>query len=479
MNGLLEGLEISVLPLSKVLIENSKIRIDSGFFTKAALEAEALVEAMPNEQLGTLAATFRKGIFDIKADSYVEPGEGVPFIRIADIKTGMIQKEKTAWINHAAHATEAKTALKRGDLVLSKTAYPAAALVSLPDCNVSQDTIAVRMTAAAKQSFRPGYIAAFLNSLFGLAQMARRFQGNVQQHLSLEDGKSVRVPLFSIVFQDKVQSLVLGAEDEQASVIQAMQSAEAALLDALGLADWAPPEPLTYSAKASDALAAGRLDAQYFMPAKEQVKRALATLPGARLADRFSSIREQWLPDRAPPNMQVRNYDVTDALVPLLDAEKEPSFAADIGSMKKVFRDGDVAVSRLRAYLKEIAVVRTSDAIPSVGSSEFIVLRPKGTDIAPETLMVFLRSTPVQTILKWCQDGSQHPRFSERDLLSISVPDAVARASANVTLKVEEAFAARDRARRLFDAAKRAVEIATEDSEAAALAYLATVTGEN
>lgn len=116
MNGLLEGLEISILPLSKVLIENSKIRIDSGFFTKAALEAEALVEAMPNEQLGNLAATFRKGIFDIKADSYVEPGEGVPFIRITDIKTGMIQKEKTAWIDHAAHATEAKTALKRGDL---------------------------------------------------------------------------------------------------------------------------------------------------------------------------------------------------------------------------------------------------------------------------------------------------------------------------------------------------------------------------
>lgn len=475
----MEGLEISILPLSKVLIENSKIRIDSGFFTKAALEAEALVEALPSEQLGNLAATFRKGIFDIKADSYVEPGEGVPFIRITDIKTGIIQKEKTAWIDHAAHAAEAKTALKRGDLVLSKTAYPAAALVSLPDCNVSQDTIAMRMTAAAKQSFRAGYIAAFLNSSIGLAQMARRFQGNVQQHLSLEDGKSVRVPLFSVAFQDKVQSLVLGSEDEQASVVLAMQSAEAALLDALGLADWTPPEPLSYTATASDAVVAGRFDAQYFMPAKDQVKQALAALPGMTLSGRFNSIREPWVPERAPPAMQVRNYDVTDALVPLLDAEKEPSFAADIGSMKKVLRDGDLAVSRLRAYLKEIAVVRTGDAIPSVGSSEFIVLRPKSDDISPETLMVFLRSTPVQTILRWCQDGSQHPRFSESDLLSIPVPDAVAEASARVTAIVQAGFTARDRARRLLDAAKRAVEIAIEDSEAAALAHLATFEGAN
>ena len=258
-----------------------------------------------------------------------------------------------------------------------------------------------------------------------------------------------------------------------------MLLAESTLLDSLGLADWTPPEPLSYGAKSSDAIAARRLDAQYFMPAKEQVKRALGALPGKLLSDRVSSIREQWVPDRAPPTMRVRNYDVTDALVPLLDAEKEPSFAADIGSMKKVLSDGDVAVSRLRAYLKEIAVVRSGDSVPSVGSSEFIVLRPKDTDISPETLMVFLRSTPVQTILKWCQDGSQHPRFSEGDLLSIPVPDAVADASANVTLVVQEGFAARDRAATLLDAAKRAVEIAIENSEAAALTYLATVEGTN
>lgn len=469
----MEGLEISILLLSEVRKENGKIRIDSGFFAKDALDAERTVGALQNDQLGALAATFRKGIFDIKAETYVEPGEGVPFIRITDIKTGMIQRQSTAWIDHETHSAEAKTALKRGDLVLSKTAYAAAAVVNLPECNVSQDTIAVRLTTEAKESYRSGYIAAFLNSTQGLAQMARRFQGNVQQHLSLDDGKSVRIPRFSIALQDQVQSLVLAADEQQVAALHAISAAENTLLEALGFADWTPPEPLAYSARANDTLAAGRLDAQYFMPAKEQVKQALGALPGELLADRVKSIRDQWVPDRAPPAMRVRNYDITDALVPLLDAEKEPSFAADIGSMKKRLRDGDVAVSRLRAYLKEIAVVRTGDNIPSVGSSEFIVLRPNGTDISPETLMVFLRSAPVQTILKWCQDGSQHPRFSEADLLSIPVPDAVADASAKVTLIVQQGFAARDHARRLLESTKRAVEIAVEDSEAAALAWLA------
>jgi len=170
--------------------------------------------------------------------------------------------------------------------------------------------------------------------------------------------------------------------------------------------------------------------------------------------------------------MQVRNYDVTDALVPLLDAEKKPSFAADIGSMKKILKDGDVAISRLRAYLKEVAVVRTGDNIPSVGSSEFIVLRCKSIDISPETLMVFLSSAPVQTVLKWCQDGSQHPRFSESDLLAIPVPNVVAQVSPAITKIVQGGFAARERARKLLGAAKRAVEVAIEEGEPAALAYL-------
>ncbi|HPW76289.1 MAG TPA: hypothetical protein PLJ32_09965, partial [Kiritimatiellia bacterium] len=77
------------------------------------------------------------------------------------------------------------------------------------------------------------------------------------------------------------------------------------------------------------------------------------------------------------------------------------------------------------SYLKEIAVVRTGSAIPAVGSSEFVVLRPKAKILSPETLAVFLRLTPGQTILAYSQDGSNHPRFAEDVLLSIPVPNAV------------------------------------------------------
>lgn len=463
-----------MLRLSECLDDNAKARIDAGYFRKHFLLAADAVEAMPHEELGELVEVFRKGIFDIKANTYVDPGEGVPFVRIADLRNGLISKATTAWISHSAHAAEEKTLLSYGDIVLSKTAYPAASFVNLSECNVSQDTIAVKLSKRARARYCSGYIVAFLNSSFGLPLMERQFQGNVQQHLSLDDGKKLSIPKLGLDLQRRVDSLIRSADKSHDNLTLAMEAADAVLRDALGLANWSPPEPLSYTARFKSAFSSARLDAQYYMPAKAEVLRKLAERRGATLGDRFSSIKDLFDPKAyaAPP--LVRNYDVTDALEPVLDDEKTPQATEEIGSTKKNLQDGDVAISRLRAYLKEIAVVRTDGKLPAVGSSEFIVLRPRSTHevIAPETLTVFLRFQPVQTILKWCQDGSQHPRFSESDLLAIPLPDAVERSSPKIEKLVHTALDARKRARDLLETAKRATEIAIGDSEKAALRFL-------
>lgn len=294
-------------------------------------------------------------------------------------------------------------------------------------------------------------------------------------YISLENLRTLPIFRAEKEFQSKIEQVLRLSNEAIGSSQSFLEAAEGILLDSLGLADWNPPEPLSYIASSADAFASGRLDAQYFMPAKRLVRDALSAMPGQTLGQRFDSIRDMFDPKSDSAPALVRNYDVTDALQPILDDDKPPVATEEIGSMKKVFKDGDVAISRLRAYLREIAVVRTSGKLPSVGSSEFIVLRPRnkgGSRISPETLLTFLRSTPVQTILKWCQDGSQHPRFSESDLMSIHVPDAVADASPQIEAIVKQGFEARRRARELLDRAKRAVEIAIEDTEAAALRYL-------
>lgn len=103
-----------------------------------------------------------------------------------------------------------------------------------------------------------------------------------------------------------------------------------------------------------------------------------------------------------------------------------------------------------------------------------IILRSKNQrTLAVEALLIHLRSHLPQIVFKWSRDGSNHPRFDERELLSPPVPQTLISSQTTYPAAVRQMVTQRQRATRLLDAARRAVEIAIEDSEAAALAHLA------
>ena len=469
----MEGLEASILSLSKVGEENDVLRLDSLYFLRSDIVSLEKLLCQEHERLGDTCYVTD----GIHTSIDFKEGSGIKVISAKHPKEGYFDLSSVEEISAASHAANPRTALRQDDVLISTVGTIGNVAVvreEMLPANSDRHVAIIRPQQDKRRPLSSEYLTTFLLSRYGRMQSQRETTGNVQPNLFLIKIRDFKVARYSDQFESRIHAFSVQALSESRSATDKQKEAEDTLLEALVLADWGPPEPLSYTARANDAFAAGRIDAQYFMPAKEKVRRSLAAMPGSSLGERMDSIRDMFVPNRVPTTMKLRNYDVTDALVPLLDAEKETSFAAEIGSIKKTFKDGDVAISRLRAYLKEIAVVRRCDDIPSVGSSEFIVLRPKNgqSDISPETLMVFLRSAPVQTILKWCQDGSQHPRFSERDLLSIPVPDAVAEVSEQITTIVKEGFAARHQACQLLEVAKHAVEIAIENGEAAAMDFL-------
>ena len=463
------GLEAAIAPFSEL---ERTLRIDAEYFKKAFLETQDALDPLTKENVANLTNVSDGNHFTISED-FVE--KGVPYYRGQDVVGHFfIEAASPNYITEEAFNRKymARSHLKKGDVLLSIVGTIGE--LSLVD-NENPATCSCKLAILRPHSIAPEVLATFLQSRHGRNQINRLTRGAIQGSLLLEDMDQLWIPEWGSALSSKIVAIVHESRVQITSVSERATQAEQALVKALGLADWTPPEPLTYIASSADAFASGRLDAQYFMPAKTQVQAALRKLPGKPLGKRFSSVRQMMDPKKENVPPIVRNYDVTDALQPILDDEKELVATEEIGSIKKIFENGDVAISRLRAYLREIAVVRTDGKMPSVGSSEFIVLRPKtkvDKAIAPETLLTFLRSAPVQTILKWCQDGSQHPRFSESDLLAIHLPDAVEAASAEIAAIVQKGFEARARAHALLDAAKRAVEIAIEDSEAAALAYL-------
>ena len=98
-------------------------------------------------------------------------------------------------------------------------------------------------------------------------------------------------------------------------------------------------------------------------------------------------------------------------------------------SNKKIVKPGDVIISRLRPYLRQIAYVdseiynQNENSICAV-STEFYVLRGKGLQNI-EFLVPLLLSDKVQMVFANAVEGSQHPRFKEDVLLGITIPKSL------------------------------------------------------
>lgn len=115
--------------------------------------------------------------------------------------------------------------------------------------------------------------------------------------------------------------------------------------------------------------------------------------------------------------------DTSDAREGIIVSKKRPSL--ELGSAKKAVNVGDVIISRLRPYLRQVAYIDPGidgdNKAPLLCSTEFFVLRSRGTD-SIAFLVPFLLSKEVQKALAASQEGGHHPRFHESTLLSLPIP---------------------------------------------------------
>jgi len=136
--------------------------------------------------------------------------------------------------------------------------------------------------------------------------------------------------------------------------------------------------------------------------------------------------------------------DTSDASEGLIRTKKSSVSLDQIKSAKKVIKPGDVIISRLRPYLRQVAFVDPllqeyeDGSIVVACSTEFFVLR-SSTDKSISFLVPFLLSEQVQNILSVSQEGGHHPRFTQTTLQNIGIPKAVFKKRKEISAKVESA----------------------------------------
>ena len=382
--------------------------------------------------------------------------DGIRILLAQNIRPNRLEMAYAVYMPQAVQPGLAKNRLKPGDVVMTRSGANFGDTASFfgesEDVYACADCLVIR-----PKDISSGYLSTFLNTRIGRGLLDRGSYGAAQPHIAPTYLRELRIPRFGKLETD-VDAYVRGAHQKTKDAATIYAEAEALLESALGLDKLDLTPRLFYERPYANVQAAERFDAEYFQPPKMAVLNALAKMPGQAVRDQYRSARQLWQPDEGGAAEQVRNYDLTHALQPFLDETVEPATHDTIGSTKKKLKPGDLLVSRLRSYLKEIAVVLDTGPIPMVGSTEFIVLRPQKGAVRVEALLVYLRSKYVQTVLKWCQDGSNHPRFREGELLNLRIPDVVRDHQDEIVVKVQASIQARREARRLLDEAKAIVE---------------------
>ncbi|MFT3805722.1 hypothetical protein [Arenimonas sp.] len=463
---LLEGLEASEVNLCE--LEN-EMTIGSEYYGPTySVPIELLNKSgytcEPIESICSLVTDGDHGSAD-----YVD--DGVAFVLSEAIEEGWINKAKCRYISSSHAKTLSRSRLETGDVLVTKTGvYFGKSTVVDQDFRGANTIAHVGLLRLRRDAgFDPHYFSTFLNSRFGQAQLRRRGIKATRPEIKLLEFRDIVAPKLSGEMQGQVKATVLAALSQRKKAESALDHAGDLLMNALGLHVWTPPEPLTYVRTSLEAVAAGRLDAQYFQPRFAALATMMATKGSCeRLGDQllFNSRGKQ--PEYAYAGLPVINSKhVLRNEVRHNDDNRHAIFDDD----SLLIQSGDVllngtgvgTIGRAAAYLHDVS------ALPD---NHVTILRPNNT-LDPVYLAVFLNSLAGQLQVDQRLRGSSGQiELYPTDIAEFRVWVAPKALQLDIRRLVEESFAHRQGATRLLDAAKRAVEIAIEDGERAALRQL-------
>lgn len=461
---MLEGLEAVEIFKSAV---NDELRIDSQYFQKKYLLEDERRGHFENVLIGS-EAYVTDG-----PHGYHEVDEESPIAMLTAkcARDWFAARTEADTISLTTHTTNLRSSLEAGDLILSTRGTVGLCAIIEEDllpANIDQDV--ARIALRKESQLNAHYLLTYLNSRFGQDWIARNAAGMVQQGLSLAKVRQLPIPLLSNRMQTLVAEVVLNAATKLHRSATLLTYAEQTLLTELGLADWVPPNPLTYSRSSSEVLAAERFDSEHFSERHRAIEAKLvATGQAASLRSLVLVNKRGAQPAYNETGLPVINSKHVLRGAVTLDGENR--FASGDAAPLKI-QKGDVllngtgvgTIGRAAPYLHD------AKAIPD---NHVTILRPDTRKIDPIYLSVFLNSSVGQSqVEKWTRGSSGQIELYPSDINSFVVWIAPEEVQHAIRKRVNDAFESKRTARSLLDEAKRAVEIAIEDGEPAGLRYL-------
>lgn len=463
----MEGLDATEVLLSEVAHENDVLRCDAEYFGKNAVAMIHQLKSIGAVNLGTLA-NITDGIHT-----------SIPFVDDGNVKILSAKHPKDNFINDSQfekvtekfHQKNPRTALRENDVLISTVGTIGNSAVVTSDILPANSDRHIGIIRPYADGLKPFFLSTFLTTRYGRLQSTRETTGNVQPNLFISKIARLLVPRFSDFFENLISNQVQTAYKMRKQAAIYFYQAEKNLLDTLGLNSWNPPEALSYIRTSSEAFAAGRLDAEHFQPKFQGLMNLLdATGHCVRLGDYLLVNQRGKQPDYADEGLPVINSKHVLYNEVRLDDSNRRGVAAEKNLQ---IQNGDVLLNGTGVGTIGRAAVYLHDGL-ALPDNHVTILRPLDVEVLdPVYLAVYLNSKAGQLQVEQRLHGSSGQiELYPVDVAEFRVWLAPQVVQQSIRRQVEQSFEQRQRTTLLLDAARRAVEIAIEDSESAALAWL-------
>lgn len=471
----MEGLEVSEIKFSE--LENGQT-VGAEYYAPMYLRPYERLISSRMEKLPLAACC--KRITDGDHGSAEYAATGVLFILSEAVGEGWIEKDLCRFITPQHASTLQRSRFRTGDVLVTKTGvYFGKSAVVSSDFD-GANTIAhvgILTPTARVDSY---YLSTFLNTIYGQAQLRRRGIKATRPEIKLLEFPDILLSVPSSQFQHGIRQTVLSAHAINEKSHKAAMDAEEILLKELGLDAWRPPDPLSYTRRASEVFTAERLDAEHY---KEKYLAAKRQLSKAGARD-FVPLTE--LLDLITNGHTPLHHDLTEGEVPFLCAEHVADFELNYESEKRILlqhhggelsrtalQEGDVLLT-IKGRVGNVAI---AENVPgNVNINQDVALLRFNHSLPLWYLVAFLNSYFGKLQTEQFCTGGINPFLGLSNVKRLSIPrfdEKLMKVVATRTReKVHQARIARREAYILLNRAKRAVEIAIEQSEAEALRYV-------
>lgn len=401
-------------------------------------------------------------------------GGTVKFIKTDNLREDRIDTYDVHLLSELGHTQIAASELRPDDVIVTiigatEDVIARAARVhgDLGRANINQNIALIR------SSIPSGYLTTFLNTRYGREQLIWLSRQTGQVNLNCREVEEVEIPLLSEGFVRTICSLNTARHARLHDSDDTYIQAERSLLSEFGLLDWKPPNSLTYVGKYSDAAGAHRIDAEHFHPKFQAM---------------FDRLREGVHLDplhrllvTLVKSIEVGSAAYTDSGVPFWRVSDLSKHGLDDSSVNYIKEEVYQALQG-EYEPKQGEVLLSKDATPGIayhleapirGIVSGGILRLVLADgILPQYLELVLNSPFVQLQIEQAAGGSVIKHWKPSDVQNTLIPRLSSEKEAEIGALVQKAHTTRGEAKALLGVAKQAVELAVEQGEEVASAFV-------